>query len=862
MENEMTSGRLPQTALPHLYTLTLRVVPDEGQFSGREIIDIEIHQPVKAITLHALELVIEQACVHQKDQTLLAKVSEDHATETITFTFLQNINPGMAQIEIVYSGKLNQQLRGLYEASHNGQKFAFTQFEATDARRMFPCFDEPGMKARFSLTVTHPAHLTALSNMPLLTETVDNDGAFKTTRFDTTPVMSTYLLALALAPLQSKSVQVGRTTVTVWALPEQLALGEFALKVTAEVLPRLNDYFDMPYPYPKLDLVSAPNFAMGAMENWGAIFFRDSCLLLSETLSSTATQRDVANVITHEIVHQWFGNLVTMKWWDDLWLNESFATWLAVKIVDQWRPEWNSWVEFQQEKEIPLSMDALKNTRPIQSEVTSAAQIEELFDALTYEKGAACLRMIESFLGEDLFRKGIRQYMKKFAYQNASAEDLWEELTMASGQPVGEIARAWFTQPGYPLLTLRMNPNQERSFTIEQRRFSTLSESNSDQRWVIPFTYKYQDANGVHTNRILLKDPVTKCPLPGVLRPEGLSFLYGNVDEGGFFRTDYDDALRKNMEQGLPDILSPSERIGYLDHLWALSLSGRCSIALFLDTVCRFKGDTTRVVVVELAQYLETLSDQMVAPEQRSLFRAFVADLMTPVWKAFGWDAAPGENDEIRLARAAALWGLGSLAEDEDILAELPRRKTRYDAIPTSLDPTLATPLIRLCARFDGGSLFDPFAQKYQTASAPEERDRYLTALADFNKPALAIKLLEMTLSPVIRSQDVWKPVRSLLGCPRVQEVTWGFIKTHWKDLRDKTGSVGATRIIQSARVLWKPEWKEEIEQFFSAPPNKVDAAERALAQTVERVEIGIRFKAQQGERLREWLMAREKKTD
>lgn len=850
------SGRLPQTALPHLYTLTLKVVPDEGQFNGREIIDIEIHQPIKAITIHALELAIERACVHQKDQTLLAKTSEDRATETITLTFLQNINPGLAQIEIVYSGKLNQQLRGLYEASHNGQKFAFTQFEATDARRMFPCFDEPGMKARFSLTVTYPAHLTALSNMPVLTERIDSDGVFKTTRFDTTPVMSTYLLALALAPLQSRSIQVGATTVTVWTLPEQLALSEFALKATAQVLPRLNDYFDMPYPYPKLDLVAAPNFAMGAMENWGAIFFRDSCLLLSETLSSTATQRDVANVITHEIVHQWFGNLVTMKWWDDLWLNESFATWLAVKIVDQWRPEWNSWVEFQQEKEVPLNMDALKHTRPIQSEVTSAAQIEELFDALTYEKGAACLRMIESFLGEDLFRKGIQRYMKKFAYQNASAEDLWEELTAASSQPVGEIARAWFTQPGYPLLTLRMNPNQENAFTIEQRRFSTLSESNPDQRWVIPFTYKYQDANGIHTDRILLKDAVTSFNLQAV------SFLYGNADEGGFFRTDYDATLRKNLEQGLPNILSPSERIGYLDHLWALSLSGRCSIALFLDTVCRFKGDTTRVVVVELVQYLETLLDQMVASEQRALFSAFVADLMMPAWKAFGWDAASGDDDEIRLARAAALWGLGSLAENEDILAELPRRKTRYDAIPTSLDPTLATPLIRLCARFDGGSLFDPFAQKYQTAGTPEERDRYLTALADFNKPALAIKLLEMALSPAIRSQDVWKPVRSLLGYPKVQEVTWHFIQTHWEALRAKAGSVGATRMIQSTKVLWRPEWKEEVEQFFSTPENKVEAAERALAQTVERIEIGIRFKAQQGNRLREWLMAREKKTD
>jgi puromycin-sensitive aminopeptidase len=845
------SGRLPKAVLPRAYHLNLKVIPKDKQFSGHETIDVCIVHPVQAITLHALEITLGRVQVHQGNLILPATVSFDSSNETVTLALSKPLETGTAQIDILYSGTLNKQLRGLYEAPYEGEMYAFTQFEATDARRMLPCFDEPGMKACFSLTVTYPHPLTALSNMPALKETTDGD--LKTTQFATTPIMSTYLLALALAPLESKTIQVGATTVTVWALPKQLPLSDFALKVTRAVLPRLNDYFGLPYPYPKLDLVAAPNFAMGAMENWGAIFFRDSCLLLDENLSSTTTQRDVANVITHEIVHQWFGNLVTMKWWDDLWLNESFATWLACKIVDQWIPEWNSWLEFQQEKEIPLAIDALDHTRPIQSEVQNAAQIEELFDALTYEKGAACLRMLETFLGEDLFREGIRRYIKKFQYQNAAAEDLWDELSDASGQPVGTIARDWFTHPGFPRVTVYRDPNNRQALIFRQQRFRTSPKRGDEwETRVIPFTFKYQNADGLHHDRILLKGPVTVVQLQ-----KPVTAVYGNADEAGFLRVDYDPSLRANLESALPSILNPTERIGYLGHLWGLSLSGEEPIDSFLNTLRYFKGDGTRVVVEAVVQYLETLANQMVQPEDLSVFQSFSSEMVGPIFRALGWEREDGKKDEeASLTRATALWGLGRLAEDEDILAELPRRKTRYWAIPTSLDPTLATPLMRLCARFDGGSLFEPFVQKYETAATPEERDRYLLALADFNKPTLAVRLLEMSLTDTIRSQDAWKPVRYLLRNPVVQETTWEFIKAHWKALREKAGSVGATRMIQSTRALCRPDWKGEVESFFNLPENRVDAAERALLQTIEFIGIGIRFR-RQADRLSVWLNRR-----
>jgi len=848
--NHLIEGRLPSAVRPQSYRITLTVQPAERRFTGNVVIDLDVREATRVVVLHTLELELTQAQVTQGKTVASAQMTTDAVTETVALLLPSPLTVGGAQIRIAFAGQLNPHLRGLYEVKSDGETFAFTQFEATDARRMFPCFDEPAMKARFRLTVSMPAHLTALSNMPATSEAVA--GGMKTVTFDETPVMSTYLLALAVARLEARTIQVGPTRVSVWTVPGQLHLSDFALKVTAHVLPLLNDYFDLPYPYPKLDLVSVPDFAMGAMENWGAIFFRDSRLLVDEALTSTETLRDVANVITHEIVHQWFGNLVTMIWWDDLWLNEAFATWLAAKIVDQWRPEWNGWIEFQQEKQIPLAVDALAATRPIRADVATAAQIEEMFDALTYEKGAACLRMIEQFLGEGKFRAGIRGYMKEHAFQNATAEALWAALASASGQPVSEMARDWFMQPGFPLVTLSA---QGARLRMEQTRFFALdavsSPRPSEQRWTIPFTLKYRDDTGTLTHAVLLKDAVTEVVLPASGK---IAWIYGNANEAGFLRTRYDAALLDALRLAVPDALSPQERVGYLNHLWALTVRGDLPISEMMAAFGRFRGDATRAVVQEITGYLGILENQIVTEAHRAAFAAWVGEFYRSLWNDLGWDAAAGEDDERRLTRAAVLWSLGAHARDEEILSELPRRQTRYWAKPESLDPTLVLPMLRLCARTDGGSQFETYLQKFQTGKTPEERDDYLTALAEFRKPDLARRFLTFALSDAVRTQDVWKPMRALLMNSRTQEVAWDFIRKNWQTLRKRSGSVGAQRIIQATRALWLPAWREEVGNFFSAPENRVEAATRALTQTLEFMEIGIRFKTTQQPALAAWL--------
>ncbi len=847
--NRLINGRLPQTVRPQVYLLTLTVMPEDRRFGGQVIIEVQIDQPTREIVLHALELNVSEAEVRSGDQAVPARIAVDADSETITLTLPERVGPGTAEIFCTFSGRLNTQMRGLYEARSGGEIYAFTQFEATDARRMFPCFDEPGMKARFRLTVCAPANLAVLSNMPIVGE--KSDGRLRTVSFGETPVMSTYLLALAVARLEARTIRIGATSITAWTLPEQRHLADFALKVTVGVLPLLNDYFDLPYPLPNLDLVSVPDFAMGAMENWGLIFFRDSRMLVDEARASTGTLRDVANVITHEIVHQWFGNLVTMRWWDDLWLNEAFATWLAVKIVDQWRPEWNSWVEFQQEKQVPLAVDALKNTRPIKADVTHAAEIEEMFDALTYEKGAACLRMIERFLGETAFRNGIRRYIAAHQYQNAEASALWAALSATSSRPVAEMARDWFSQAGFPQITLQAVDGEFRRLSITQQRFQATGDGTDETRWTVPFVLKYSTALGMAEHPVLLTEKTTEVTLPS---SGPVEWVYGNVAEAGFLRVDYDATLRSAIAPVVRTALSPEERIGFLSHLWAQTVRGDVDIADFMNVLARFQGDSTRVVIQEAAAYLEVLSDRIVLPADRGRFAIWVGRFFATIWKQLGWETKGEEDDEARMSRAATLWALGALAKDEEILSELPRRQTLYWANAASLDPTLVTPVIRLCARVDGGSQFGRYIEKFKTAETPEERDRYLGALADFQKPDLAVKLLEFVLSDDVRGQDICRPIRSLLAHPQAQEVAWVFVQKRWSDLRRKGGSVGAQRIIQGTRALWRPEWREEVARFFNHPDHEVAAAKRALAQTIEFIDIGLRFKSTQQTRLSAYL--------
>ena len=854
MEKKKKLIRLSDAVRPQDYELTVFINPEEGIFSGRVQISIYVLEPITSLTLHSQDLEIGQARVESAQDSYWINTHLNPENTTITLDLPVEIGMGSMVLDLPFSGKINQQMKGLYLAHAKNQgteeRYAFTHFEPTDARRFFPCFDEPSFKATFRVTLTAPEHLTTLSNMPPTRET--KGKGLKTVEFGTTPMMSTYLLALAVGRLVSKTRTIAGTHVSVWTIPKDIHLSDFAMEVTEGVLPLLNDYFDMPYPYPKLDLISVPDFAMGAMENWGAIFFRDSCLLIDKASSSTKAKRRVANVITHEIVHQWFGNLVTMAWWDDLWLNEAFATWLACKMVDQWSPQWRSWDEFQQEKAVPLELDALDNSRPIISEVESSAEIEAMFDPLTYEKGAAVLRMFEHFLGEEVFRAGIRSYMKRFQFQSTNADDLWEELERASNQPVRTLAKDWLTQPGYPMVTVKPIPNDQRAFEFQQQKFSSHGKENKPKgKWTIPLVLHYKDSTGIHKHRHLMQKEKTQQTLPGTGPVE---WIYANGDEAGFLRVGLDKTLRKNLLSAARTSLSPSERVGFINHTWAVVFSNVSPIDDLMETLSAFKGDTTRVVVEMLSSYLETLSDRLIELENKEMMAPFTENLFNTIWEELGWEGKTDEDDEMRLVRNSTLWTLGYVARSQGLLKQIEPKLEEFHSNPSTLDPTLVDTLVRLGAKMGDEGRFTEYQSFFQKAQTPEERDRYLIALSDFPDPKLTDRLMEMTLSDTVRGQDLWRPYRYLFSNPVHQGDTWNFVKSHWKEIKEKTGPVGAHRMIQSTKALWREDWHKEVSSFFKQPANQIESAAKALDQTLEFIQLGIKFKATQQEPLIKWL--------
>ena len=845
--------RLSPEVRPESYDLRLKVDPDAGTFSGELSLKIRLKNAASRLTLHAVELKIERAGI-DGESVPAAAIKIDKAAETASFDLRKSHPPGPAVLNISYSGTLNRQLRGLYlsTAKHAGktENYAFTQFEPADARRMLPCFDEPAFKARFTLSVCAPAKFTILSNMPAEKEEVQ-DG-LKTARFGQTPLMSSYLLAVAVARLAPKSGRAGKTKVTVWTRPEDLHQADFALAAAKASLSRLNAYFDLPYELPKMDLVAVPDFAAGAMENWGAIFFRDSAILAHPKLSSAKARRRVAEVVAHEIVHQWFGDLVTMEWWNDLWLNEAFATWLAYKIVDDWKPGWLMWQSFERGKREALAVDSLKNTRPISSEVKSVAQIEAQFDMLTYEKGGAILRMLENFLGEKVFRKGLRRYIAKYRYQNTAAADLWRELEKASGQPVSKIALDWLTIPGYPQIEVSALSPDNRRLRLVQRRFRVAGGAEaSGPVWNAPLVVTAMEISGPRAHRMNLAKKDTTAVLPG----RGCAkWIYPNAGQTGFLRCKLDASLLAALDGAALLRLSPIERSGLLSDLWAQARAGETSIGNFLDILVLLRQDASRLVTEDIAGYLGALNDRLAGPEDKPRLAALASNIFSARWKTLGWAPGNGENDETRLCRAAVLWALGSVAKDPGILARLGAKVSGYLRNPAGLDPALAGPVLNLGARSGGEKRFADYFAALKSAATPELRDNLLRALSEFEDTALARRLLDASLGTDIRGQDAWKPISILLGNTSAQGEAWLFVKARWPDIRRKIGDHACRRVVDGLSSLWRREWLDDIRAFFALPENRVDMAQRALDQSLEWIELGIRFREAQTESLSRWL--------
>ena len=587
----MDPYRLPDTVRPTDYLITIEPDFDAETFSGRVEIGVEITESVDVIVLNADGLTIEAATVTVEGaQATACHVEADAEHERIALRPPTPVGPGPASLDLRFAGSFNDQLVGLYLSTFtdddgNERKLATTQFEATHARKCFPCWDEPEFKATFAIKVVLDEGLEAVANGPEVGRRATDGGKIEI-EFAPTMPMSTYLVALVAGPLEATDpVDVDGVPLRIVHLPGKGHLTDFALDAGAFALRYFSDYFGLPYPDRKLDMVAIPDFAFGAMENLGCVIYREVLLLIDPDRATQPELQRAADVINHEIAHMWFGDLVTMKWWNGLWLNEAFATFMEMRCTDAYRPQWQRWTDFGLSRTAAFDTDSLGTTRPIEYEVVSPTDAEGMFDILTYEKGAAVVRMLEQYLGEDRFRDGIRRYMNEHRFGNAETTDLWDALEAETGEPVRRIMDSWIFQGGYPLISVGTDNG---SVSLNQSRMGYLGGTEADeQTWAVPIRYRWRaEGRDQPASERMLLDHATTTTID-VARPE---WLVANAESAGFFRIAYPADMLDALAEVAADELSAVERYALVDDAWAAVLAGRGTTTGFLNLLEALTG--------------------------------------------------------------------------------------------------------------------------------------------------------------------------------------------------------------------------------------------------------------------------------
>jgi puromycin-sensitive aminopeptidase len=571
-------------------------------------------------------------------------------------------------------------------------------------------------------------------------------------------------------------------------------------------------------------------------------------LLLDQATAPLSVQKRVAEVVTHELAHQWFGNWVTMVWWDDLWLNEAFATWMAYKIVDAWRPDWRVWLDFDTGKAAALHLDALSSTHPIRGEVRNAGEAGESFDLITYEKGGAVLRMIEGFLGADAFREGIRQYMRTHARGNAVADDLWRALGAASSQPVVELANAWIGQSGFPLVSVKV---EGRQVTVSQRRFYSEPGVSSGERWPVPMVLRFEDGAGVREHRLLLRDERATVTLEG---SGEVKWVFANAGNTGFYRVAYDGPALQKLATNLK-ALAPAERTSLLADRWALVRSGQASAADFLDLAGRFGGEEDDAVLEELVGRLGYVEARLVEGEEQERFRRWVERLLGPALTKLGWEPAAGESDRVKLRRAALVRAVGVLARGGQALTDArPRVAKVLAGDKAALEPNLLDSAVYMVARAGDAALFDTLMEKLKSDPDPATQRRYLSALASFEDPALAQRGQDLFFTETVKMQDVTIYLGALLGNRTGRDAWWKVVQERWKDVLGRTGGAPMLlrRVVEAMGSLRTRQQLEQVKALLQAHP--VNEAQQAMAQTLERLSQDVALREKSGADVVTWL--------
>ncbi len=863
----VAAQRLPGQAIPHHYQIELAPYFDAGTIEGFETITVEIPRATPAITVNSVGFTLRAAVRRTAESGAAEAVSAflDAEHETAELRFDPPLAAGTARLEIAFSGKLRDDLRGLYRIRANDRWYAATQFEGTYARMMFPCFDEPAYKAKFDLTVTIDDGMTAISNGAIVRDAPGPSPGKHTVAFATSPEMSTYLVALAIGDLRCVEGASDGVPLRVCGLPEKKELGRFALAAAERFLHFYDGYYGIRYPFGKLDMVAFPEYEWGGMENTAAVFYKERALLVDAATASARTRRNVGSVVAHEMAHQWFGDLVTMRWWDNVWLNEGFATWMAHKPLQAWDPSWDQDVEATASAQQVLAADSLASTRPIRQNGTTPAEIKELFDGVAYDRGAAMLRMTEAYVGEDVFRNGVNAYLERHRNGTATAEDFWSELAKVSGKPVERMLASFIDQPGAPLVTSSSRCVDGRtSVTLTQQRFfldPKLLAAGSPQLWTVPVCLRpladSSRATGAAGECVLLSERSATFALAGCAPT-----VLVNAGARGYYRTGYAPEELRRVAAATPT-LSPAEQVTLLEDQWALVRVGRAAIADYLRLAEGLRDSRNLTVASLLIRRLQTIGS-VLAQSDRPAYRAWLAKLLAPAAADLGFTApaaggaadlgAAADSDDRRTLRATVFAALGDADDAAAIAAarRLVEQALANPADPKAVDPDLANAALPIAAAHGDAALYDRYLAAKDAAKTPEQSFRWLMALTAFHDPALVRRSLDLALSPAMRAQDLPAFTGALLGEDESRAATWEFLKAHWGTLQSKVVAFGGGGAVAALGSFCAAGAADDIEAFFTA--NRAPAAERTVRHSLESIRNCVDLEASLQKPLHDWI--------
>ena len=850
----MDPYRLPRTAVPSRYDIRLEPDFTTLTFRGQESVALDVTETISEIVLNAIELAIDSASLeNDRGDTIRATATMDDSAERCRLALASPAARGRWRLRLAFRGTLNDKLRGFYRSVYKdpsgvSRTMAATQFEATDARRAFPCWDEPSFKALFAVTLAIDPALTAVSNTAIVSETSENGR--KVVRFADTIVMSTYLVAFVVGELEATdAIPVGRTPLRVWCVPGKKHLAHFGQEIGAASLAFFEDYYGLPYPGDKLDLLAIPDFAAGAMENLGAITFRETALLVDETAASHAELERVADVVAHENAHMWFGDLVTMTWWNGIWLNEAFATFMEMLAVDAWKPEWQRWNTFGVSRAAALSLDGLHSTRPIEFPVTSPRDADAMFDVLTYEKGAAVLRMLEQYLGAVVFREGVRGYLLAHRFANADTGDLWAALGRASQQPIPAVMDGWIFRPGYPVVTVSRDAGGH--LVLSQQRFNYLREplpsvtAEPEQPWQVPIQLRLYAGGRQSEERVLLSDREARLRVGA-----GAERVVANAGGHGFYRVRYAPDLLDALLQRI-EALAPIERFNLVNDAWALAVAGLLPLTAYLDLTARFRDERDRNVWSVLLGSFNTLN-RILEPADRRRFEAFVRDRAAAAFEALGWTPRTGEDELTRQLRGDLVRALGVLGNDASVQARAVEVYRAYLADSGAVDPNVLPAVIAVLAHTGDAGRYEDFLRRFRSASTPQEEQRYLYALAGFREAQLMRQTLERAVNGEIRTQDAPFVVRSLLMSVDARELAWDFVKQHWDTMDRLYPKHGIRRLAEGVTGLATPALEADVTRFFAE--KKPQFGGKVLSQYLEQLHVAVALRGRETAALQGYL--------